>query len=159
MAAEKEQPAYPLAPANAYGRSDEETAAALSKELRRKRNKKRLVYLAAFVVFQTIVILVFALTVMRIKSPKYRVRSALIETLSSTNDSFNIRFYAQVGVKNTNFGHYKYENSTIVFYYRDVMVGEAPIDKARAKARSTKKVNIVVDLSASNLSKQFSVCK
>ncbi|KAL0371867.1 UNVERIFIED_CONTAM: hypothetical protein Scaly_0868300 [Sesamum calycinum] len=59
----------------------------MSKGEGKRSSKKCLAYVAAFVVFQTAVILVFALTVMKVKSPK-------------------------VTIKNTNFGHFKYQNST-----------------------------------------------
>ncbi|KAK9293296.1 hypothetical protein L1049_021288 [Liquidambar formosana] len=150
--ARNEQSTSPLAPANRYARSDTESATTLSKELRRKRNMKRLAYFAAFAVFQTIVILVFSLTVMRIKSPKFRVQSARIENLTTINGALSMTFYAQVGVKNTNFGHFKYENSTIAFAYRGIPVGEATVVKARAKARSTKKIDVIADLASSILS-------
>ncbi|KAL2540212.1 Late [Abeliophyllum distichum] len=67
------------------------------------------------------------------------------------NPSFNIRMNAELGVKNTNFGHYKFRDSTIYFSYNDLIVGEAFVPKARAKARSTKKFNVIVNLSSSNL--------
>ncbi|XVF12580.1 hypothetical protein REPUB_Repub08aG0131200 [Reevesia pubescens] len=134
---------------------DMESAAELSKELKRKKRMKLFAYAAAFAIFQTIVILVFSLTVMRIKNPKFRVRSITVEDLAYTSTpnspSFNMKFNAEVGVKNTNFGHFKFENTTISFDYWGVQVGEAFVAKGRAKARSTKKMNVNVDLNSNNI--------
>ncbi|XVF50906.1 hypothetical protein PTKIN_Ptkin04bG0141200 [Pterospermum kingtungense] len=124
-------------------------------ELKRKKRMKLFAYAAAFAVFQTIVILVFSLTVMRIKNPKFRVRSITVEdlTYNSTpnSPSFNMKLNAEVTVKNTNFGHFKFENTTILFDYGGVQVGEAFVEKGRAKARSTKKMNVTVDLNSNNI--------
>ncbi|XWS48494.1 hypothetical protein CRYUN_Cryun13aG0082400 [Craigia yunnanensis] len=133
---------------------DMESSAEVSKELKRKKRMKLFAYAAAFAIFQTIVILVFSLTVMRIKNPKFRVRSITVEdlTYTSTPDSpFNMKFNAEVAVKNTNFGHFKCENTTISFDYGGVQVGEAFVAKGRAKARSTRKMNVTVDLNSNNI--------
>ncbi|XP_022733126.1 late embryogenesis abundant protein At1g64065-like [Durio zibethinus] len=151
--ADKEQQVHPLKPADKHPRSDEESASSLqSKELKRKKRIKYAVYIAAFAVFQTAVILVFALTVMRVKNPKVRIGRVTIETMESNNTgaaaSFDLKFIAQVTVKNTNFGHYKFDNSTMTFLYDGVRVGEAIIPKARARARSTKKLDVTVEVNS-----------
>ncbi|RVX01844.1 hypothetical protein CK203_019353 [Vitis vinifera] len=78
--------------------------------LRRKKIMKYSLYAAAFVVFQTIVITAIALTVMRIKNPKF-----------------------------------SFENSTVTFAYGGNTVGEVFIARARARARSTRKIDVMVD--------------
>ncbi|GMI67089.1 hypothetical protein like AT2G46150 [Hibiscus trionum] len=103
---------------------------------------------------ETIVILIFSLTVMRIKNPKFRVQSITVEdlTAAATNSpSFNMKLNAQVAVKNTNFGHFKFQNTTISFDYGRVGVGEAFVGKGRSKARSTKKMNVTVELNSNNI--------
>ncbi|GMJ06404.1 hypothetical protein like AT2G46150 [Hibiscus trionum] len=103
---------------------------------------------------ETIVILVFSLTVMRIKNPEFRVQSITVEdlTAAATNSpSFNMKLNAQVSVKNTNFGHFKFQNTTISFDYGGVGVGEAFVGKGRSKARSTKKMNVTVELNSNNI--------
>ncbi|KAK9290284.1 hypothetical protein L1049_008451 [Liquidambar formosana] len=118
---------------------------------------KCLAYVAAFVVFQTIIILVFALTVMRIKNPKVRLGVVAVEDFSTTNStSINMRLVAQVTVKNTNFGHFKYENSTATISYGGMAVGEAFIPKGRARARQTKRFNVTVDVTTDRLSSSSS---
>ncbi|KAL3504234.1 hypothetical protein ACH5RR_034075 [Cinchona calisaya] len=133
---------------------DEELASVESDELRRKKRIKYLAYFAAFVVFQTGIIVLFSLTVMKIKTPKFRVRSATFETFdagTAMNPSFNFRMNAEVGVKNTNFGNYKFQNSTIYFFYEGALIGQAIVPQTKVGWQSTKKMNVVVDLSSSNL--------
>ncbi|GMI83245.1 hypothetical protein like AT2G46150 [Hibiscus trionum] len=135
-------------------KTEMESAAEVSKELKRKKRMKLLVYALAFAIFQTIVILVFSLTVMRIKNPKFRVQSITVEdlTAAATNPpSFNMKLNAQVAVKNTNFGHFKFQNTIISFDYGGVGVGEAFVGKRRSKARSTKKMNVTVELNSNNI--------
>ncbi|GLT31255.1 hypothetical protein SLA2020_060030 [Shorea laevis] len=152
MMAEKNQSPYPLAPvANGHTRSDEEsvTAAAQSKELKKKKRIKCLVYILAFAVFQTGIILLFALTVMRFKNPKFRIGNATLEDShfgTENASSFNLTLNTHVTVKNTNFGHFKYEDGTVTFTYDDATVGTVTVQKGRARARSTKKVDLEVNL-------------
>ncbi|KAL2486886.1 LEA 2 domain-containing protein [Abeliophyllum distichum] len=99
------------------------------------------------------IIMLFALTVMKIRTPKFRVRSATFENFNvgtPTNPSFSSRMNAEFGIKNANFGHFKYQNSTVRFFYGLTQVGELVVQKARAKARSTRKFNAVVELSLAN---------
>ena len=62
-----------------------------------------------------------------------------------------MKFNAEVAVKNTNFGQFKFENTTISFDYGGVQVGEAFVAKGRANARSTKKMNVTMDLNSNNI--------
>lgn len=117
-------------------------------------SKKCLAYVAAFIIFQGIVIAVFALTVMKIKSPKVRFSSVTAENFSSSNTngpSFSMDLKAKFAVKNTNFGHFKYENSTVTILYKGMPVGEASIPKARARARSTRRFDISIPISSARL--------
>jgi len=154
MAKKEQQQADPLANGNA--RSDAEAATAKSEELRRQKRKKWLIYGLAFVVFQTAIIVLFSLTVMKVKTPKFRVRSATynntFDVPQPANSSFAINMNAQFGVKNTNFGPYKYDSATVYFYYNDIPVGSAVIPKSKANFLSTKKINVAVDLTSANAS-------
>ncbi|CAI9768184.1 unnamed protein product [Fraxinus pennsylvanica] len=149
--------AYTSPQVNPYGRVDEEVVTVAERELRRKKRLKCFMYVAAFVVFQTGIILIFALTVMKVRTPKFRVRSASFDTetfnitTSNTNPSFHIKMFAELGIKNPNFGRYKYQDSSIEFYYMNIKVGEASIPRARAKARSTRKFNVTVEFSSVNV--------
>ncbi|GFZ06422.1 hypothetical protein Acr_18g0005920 [Actinidia rufa] len=120
MAEKAQQQGYPLAPANGYARSDAEASRSQSDdELRRQKRKKWALYIIAFVIFQTGVIVFFSMTVMKFRTPKFRVRLAnSFETFDVQPSSFNLRMNTQFGIKNTNFGPFKYGNSTVYFYYK-----------------------------------------
>ncbi|XWS10761.1 hypothetical protein CRYUN_Cryun38cG0025600 [Craigia yunnanensis] len=121
---------------------------------RRKRNIKCWAYIVAGVIAQTIIILLFVMLVMRIRNPKVRLGGVIVENLkvnsSASKPSFTMKLNAQVIVKNTNFGHFKFKNSTFMISYKGNPVGEATIVKARARARSTKKFNVTVSVSSNN---------
>ncbi|RVW68115.1 Late embryogenesis abundant protein [Vitis vinifera] len=155
--AEKDQQVHPMEPTTAEPKTDVGSASVQSEELRRrKKGMKCLAYVAAFAIFLTAIILALAVTVMNIKNPKFRLHSIDVEDLSfspsTTPPSFSMRLDAELAVKNTNFGHYKYENSTITLAYRGTKVGEALISKGRARARSTKEIEVTVDVTSSNAS-------
>lgn len=85
---------------------------------------------------------------MKIRTPKFSVRSATFDNLVTENASFNITMNAELSVKNANFGPYNYKNSTIYFYYNDVSIGEAFVSQGKAGFKSTKKFNVIVNLSS-----------
>ena len=148
------QQEYPFAPANRYPRSDMESNTLHSNELKRKKRIKLAIYIAAFVVFQVIVITVFGLTVMRVKSPKLRLNNVQIQTLTTgaaNSPSFDMTFATQVRVKNPNFGRYKFKSTNTTFTYKGTMVGQMFISKGKAGLKSTKKMNAVVTLSSGQL--------
>ncbi|CAI9771949.1 unnamed protein product [Fraxinus pennsylvanica] len=148
---QQQQSPNPLAPTvNGYPRSDTESASHDARELRKKKRMKCLLYIVIFAVFQTGIILLFALTVMKIRTPKFRVRSATLNNFNAgtrTNPSLNFTMNAEFGVKNANFGHFKYLNTTVSFFHGNDMVGKVVVQGARAKARKTRKFNEVVELS------------
>ncbi|PON96947.1 Late embryogenesis abundant protein [Trema orientale] len=121
-----------------------------------RRRRKCLAYIVAGVILQTLIIVLFVVFVMRIRTPKVRLASVSVETLnlnsSSKSPSFNLKVNAQVAVKNTNFGHYKFENSTATISYRGTEVGKTTLVKARARARSTKKFNVTVSFNSNKVS-------
>lgn len=129
-------------------------SASNAKELQQKRRMRKLAIVTAFVVFLTVIILVFSQTVMSVKTPKLRIRSIDIEdlTISSSNTSFHMKFDAEIGVKNTNFGEFKFDESSITFFYRgnDDQIGDASVEKGKAKARSTKKMNVTTEVETAN---------
>lgn len=132
--------------------SDQESAAGL----RKKRNIKCAVYIVVGIILQCIIIAVFAVTILKIRNPKVRLGGVTVESLqlntSSSSPSFSMKLNAQVTVKNTNFGHYKFENTTATISYKGTPVGEATIIKARAKARSTKKLNVTMSVTSDKVS-------
>ncbi|KAK9276910.1 hypothetical protein L1049_006447 [Liquidambar formosana] len=143
-----------------HTRSDEESATLQSKEFRRKRRIRIAAYIVAFAVFQSIIIAIFAVTVMKYRTPKFRLGKITVETLVSNpapSPSFNTRFVAQVTVKNTNFGPYKFDNSTATFTYGGMTVGQVVIPKGKAGLRSTKKIDVTVDLNSDALASTSSL--
>lgn len=155
--AEKDQQIHPDLPQsyNPQSKHDVETATTeQSKVLRRQKQKKWLLYGIAFVIFQTGIIALFSMTVMKVRNPKFRVRYATFDTfdvVQTTNPSFNLTTNVALGIKNTNFGPYKYDDSTIYFYYGATEVGSAVIPKSKAQFRRTKKLTIAVDLDSTIL--------
>jgi hypothetical protein len=143
--AEKEQ-------TNGYAptEAEAEEAATHAREQRKKKRTKCLLYIVLFVIFQTAVILVFVMTIMKIRTPKFRVRSATFQSLNlgtPTSPSLTGRMTAELSVKNANFGRYKYQDTTVDFFYRGTPVGEAHVSQSRVGWRSTKKFEVGVDLS------------
>ncbi|KAK1588348.1 hypothetical protein Q3G72_022381 [Acer saccharum] len=146
-------------PLNGHERShcddDEETVAALqSKELRRKKNIKCAIKITIFIASQIVSNVVMALTIMKFRNPKLMfgtitVKNMVTNTISSS-PSFNMKFFAQVRVKNTNFGPYKFENTTVIFTYEGVLVGWGLVPETKVNFRSTKKMNVFVEVNSNN---------
>lgn len=140
---EKEQqtPQRPLAPAYAYPRSiDTEAGAAThdAAELRKKKRAKCFLYIIIFVIFQTAVITLLALTVMKVKTPKFRISDATLTDYSAGAASLRATLNAELAVKNANFGPYKYRSTTVEFFYRGAKVGEVFVPSAKANWKTTK---------------------
>lgn len=150
-----QQQGYPLAPANGYPRSDTELASNNANELKKKKRIKLAIYIAVFAVFQVIVITAFGLTVMKVKSPKVRLSNIRFQTLetraSTSSPSFDISLITQVRIKNTNFGTYKFESTSASFKYQGTTVGEVVIPKGKAGFKSTKKMDVTVNLDSNAL--------
>ncbi|KAM3711990.1 hypothetical protein ACB098_01G150700 [Castanea mollissima] len=122
-----------------------------SQKLKNMQNMKCYAYIIAGVVFQTIIILVFALTVMRIKTPSVRLTSVTVQNLvynTTGSPAFSMNLIAEIAVKNKNFGHFRFDNSTTNVTYGDMIVGDGDIIKGRANARKTKRFNVTIDISS-----------
>ncbi|XP_062029853.1 uncharacterized protein LOC133745746 isoform X1 [Rosa rugosa] len=150
--AEKINQAYPLAPANGYTRSDGESLVS-EDELKRRKRIKLFTYIGIFVVFQIIVMTVFGLTVMKVKTPKVRLGEISITNFNSAaaTPSFDTTFNTQIRIKNTNWGPYKFDAGTVTFMYQGTPVGTVVVPKSKAGMRSTKKINVEVSLSTDAL--------
>ncbi|XP_062026958.1 late embryogenesis abundant protein At1g64065-like [Rosa rugosa] len=122
--------------------------------MKRGGNKKCLAYVAIFIVFQIIVITIFALTVMKIKGPKVRFQTVTASNFnsgSSSSPSFSADLVTKFAVKNTNFGHFKYPNSTVSILYDGQVIGSADVPSQKAKARSTRRTDITISISSDKL--------
>ncbi|OAY48378.1 late embryogenesis abundant protein At1g64065 [Manihot esculenta] len=153
--AENEQPTHPMV-------ANEESGSGIEKpkELSKKKRMKCIAFAVAFTIFQTGVILAFVLIVLRFKSPKFRVLSGSFhndpfQIGTEAAPSFNLTMNTQFGVKNTNFGHFKYEKSTVTFEYRGTAVGTVIIDRARTRARSTRKFDAMVVLKTDSVAENI----
>ncbi|KAL3738229.1 hypothetical protein ACJRO7_019710 [Eucalyptus globulus] len=153
--AEKNQNQYHPPESNGYHRNDQESLHAMEDdEAKRKKRMKWTIGIIAFVIFQVVQALFFVLVIMKFKSPKFRVGDFAVQTLTvgtQASPSFNMSFVAPVRVKNTNWGPFKYDASTINFTYGGVLVGEAVIPKGKANFKSTKKIDVNVALISTGL--------
>ncbi|XP_050377906.1 uncharacterized protein LOC126795127 [Argentina anserina] len=150
--AEKTHQAYPPAQANGYTRSDGESLVS-EDELKRKKRIKLFAYIGIFIVFQIIVMTVFGLTVMKVKTPKARLGEISVQSLTSVpaTPSFDTKFTTQIRIKNSNWGPYKFDAGTATFLYQGATIGKVDIPKSKAGMRSTKKINVEVSLNADAL--------
>ncbi|CAA2974330.1 late embryogenesis abundant At1g64065-like [Olea europaea subsp. europaea] len=117
--------------------------------------RKCLSYIIAGIILQMLIMLVFVLIFLRIRNPKVRFRALTVENIianSPGSPSFSMKLSAQVTVKNTNFGHFKFPDSPISIFYKGTLVGESDIPKRRAKARSTEKMNITISVDSKKVS-------
>lgn len=152
---EEHQPTHPLACTSCHARLEGE-AASTEKQTKLKNRLKYFFFIVALTAVETGIILLFALTILKFKTPSFRVRAVALQTLRVGNTSdpyFNIAFKAEFNVKNRNFGHFSYHNTTVHFYYEDVKVGKAFIHKSGVDARSTRKFYIIVKLTSSYVSR------
>lgn len=148
----------PFAPNKIHQRSDEEIAT--FKALRKERSGKCFVYVFAGIVILCLLTLVFALIVLRFRFPDVNLSSVAVKNLrlsnvgtaSSSNSSFSATLVAEVTIKNTNFGRFNFENSTMSVLYGGMNVGDIRIGRWSVKARETRKMNVAVEVRSNRLS-------
>ncbi|XP_060972164.1 late embryogenesis abundant protein At1g64065-like [Cannabis sativa] len=137
---------------------DQETASTISensKELHYRKRLRRLYLVAVIVLFLTVGILVFSITIFHINAPKFRIRSIDIEELSvSSSNTFDMKFEAELSIKNSDFGYFDFEETSVRFFYRGAPValddGGVVIEEGKVKARSTKKISFSAEMGTSN---------
>ncbi|BFG31821.1 uncharacterized protein Pyn_37347 [Prunus yedoensis var. nudiflora] len=145
---EQNYPTYPLGPANGHTRSDGESQLSAD-ELKRKKKIKMAIYISIFVVFQIIVITTMSLTVMKVKTPKFRLGNINFQSFEST-PSFDLKFTTQIRIKNSaNWGSYKFKASNVTFQHQGQTLGKIDIEKGKVGWLSTIKRNANVSLSSS----------
>ncbi|XP_062120301.1 late embryogenesis abundant protein At1g64065-like [Humulus lupulus] len=127
-----------------------------SKELHHKRSMRQLCCVTVIVLLLTIVVLVFTTTIFHVHSAKFRIRSITIDQLSviSSSNAIDMKFEAEIGIKNTNFADFEFEKTSVGFFYRGTRValvdGDAMVEEGKVKARSTKKVQITAEMGTAN---------
>ncbi|PIN21670.1 hypothetical protein CDL12_05628 [Handroanthus impetiginosus] len=150
-----QQSTHPLASPNTYPRSDTEALATAyygaARDHRKKTNRKKcLLYILLFLLFQTGIILLFTLTVLKIKSPKFRIHSATLHNVTTAlapeSPSLNLTIHAELAVQNPNFGRFKFEKSYMNLFCRGMEVGRVLIPKGLSNWRSTEKFEVIMDL-------------
>ncbi|KAF8039417.1 hypothetical protein BT93_B1833 [Corymbia citriodora subsp. variegata] len=153
--AEKNQNQYHPPQSNGYHRNDQESLHTMEdEEAKHKKRMKWTIGIIAFIIFQIVQALFFVLVIMKFKSPKFRVGDFAIQTLTvetQASPSFDMSFVAPIRVKNTNWGPFKYDTSTVYFNYGGVQVGRVNIPKSKANFKSTKKIDVNVTLNSTNL--------
>ncbi|XP_062073890.1 late embryogenesis abundant protein At1g64065-like [Humulus lupulus] len=129
-----------------------------SKELQSKKSMRRFHCVAVIVLLLTVMVIVISTTFFHVNAPTFRIRSITIDELRmmSSSNTIDIKFEAQIGIKNTNFGHFDFEDTSISFFYRGVHValdGDGDhelIEKGKVRARSTKKINFSAEIGTTN---------
>ncbi|XP_047968843.1 late embryogenesis abundant protein At1g64065-like [Salvia hispanica] len=124
-----------------------------NRELRRRRRKRCLICLLLLAVFKIAIILPLTLILMQTRTPKFRVTSAAFGAFaySAADPSFDITLYAELALKNTNFGRFNFDSTTVYFSYNGAVVGSALVPGWTARARSTRKIRVQVELSSAGL--------
>ncbi|XVF51404.1 hypothetical protein PTKIN_Ptkin04bG0182700 [Pterospermum kingtungense] len=143
----------PLAPVEDYPRSDVEFGGFKPKALRpEEKSSKCLVYVLAIMVIVGTVLLTFSSVFLRVTSPGFEIGSVTVRNLqygtNSSAPSFNFTLVTEVKVKNTNFGDFRFENTTGNVWFGRIGVGEMKIPTGRAQARATERFNVSVDVSS-----------
>ncbi|XP_030474946.1 uncharacterized protein LOC115692284 [Syzygium oleosum] len=136
-----------------FYRKDQESQQ-LTDEERRKKKMKWTIGITAFVIFQVVQALFFVLVIMKFKSPKFRVGEFDVQSLNvgtQASPSFDMTFIAPIRIKNTNWGPFKYDATTVNFVYGGVQLGQVDIPKSKANFKSTKKIDASVTLNSTNL--------
>uniref|UniRef100_A0A803QRP8 Late embryogenesis abundant protein LEA-2 subgroup domain-containing protein n=1 Tax=Cannabis sativa TaxID=3483 RepID=A0A803QRP8_CANSA len=113
---------------------------------------KRLCIITIIVLLFTVVVLVFTTTIFHVHTPKFRIRSMTIDELttkSSSNNAIDMKFEAEIGIKNTNFGHFDLKNP-VGFFYRGTHLaladGDVLVEEGKVKPRSTKKIQFTAEI-------------
>ncbi|CAA0812953.1 Unknown protein [Striga hermonthica] len=147
MLSDKDQTITPSGNGRYYTRPDAESPAAA--DLRRKKRNKCILFFALFAIFQTGVILIFSLIVMKVRTPKLRLRSAALSNLAAgtpANPLLRSSITAEISLRNPNFGQYKFHNTTVEFFYSGATAGRAAVRGSSVGWRSTRRVGFNVDL-------------
>ncbi|XP_030485346.2 late embryogenesis abundant protein At1g64065-like [Cannabis sativa] len=128
-----------------------------SKEVHHKKSMKRLCYVALLVLLLSMVVLLFTTTIFHVHTPKFLIRSMTIDELStksSKNNAIVMKFEAEIGIKNTNFGKFEFEKASVGFFYRGAHValveGDGFVGEGKVKARSTKKIQFTGEIRTRN---------
>lgn len=142
--------AKPLAPANIYGRSDEEEFPfAPPRPKHQKKSSKCPVYFLLLVTIVSILAFIFANIVLRLANPNVELHSVTVQrlsTLTGLTASINGTLVAEIDIENSNFGYFGFGDSSIAFLYQNVTLGVANVTRGRVFARKTDTVSVSVEV-------------
>ncbi|GMJ00306.1 hypothetical protein HRI_003699800 [Hibiscus trionum] len=140
----------PLAPVQDYPRSDMEFGGI--KPRPQEKNSKCLVYVLAIMVIQGAVLLIFGTIFLRARTPGFEFGSVGVRNLkyrtNSSSPTFNFTLVTAISIENTNFGEFRFDNTTGTVWCGSVVVGEFKMPTGRAQARATQRLNVSVDVSS-----------
>ncbi|XP_078431772.1 late embryogenesis abundant protein At1g64065-like [Wolffia australiana] len=105
------------------------------------------------VVIIGIVILVLALTVFKVKSPRLDINGLTLSKFDlgafSRPESFlsvNATMIADISIKNPNAASFRFQNSTTMFFFNETKVGVVNVPNGNARPHRTTRFNATVDL-------------
>uniref|UniRef100_A0ACD5TEU3 Uncharacterized protein n=1 Tax=Avena sativa TaxID=4498 RepID=A0ACD5TEU3_AVESA len=103
------------------------------------------------VVIVGLVVLVLALTVLKVKDPRLTMNGVSLTALSTGAGSdsglaANVTVTADVSVKNPNVASFRFSQSATEVYYRGQTVSVAYVPAGRVGARRTARMNMTVDI-------------
>ncbi|XP_040988359.1 late embryogenesis abundant protein At1g64065-like [Juglans microcarpa x Juglans regia] len=145
---------YANSPSGFHLRRDLEFAALKREQKSRAaRSSKCPVCVLAAIVILSIILLIFALTVLRIRSLDVKLTSVTFKNLRygvQKSPSFNATMVLEMTIKNMNFGQFEFENGLAYVKHRGVTVGKKNIGHGFVDARETMKLNLTVDVRSHN---------
>lgn len=152
----KQQEVAQILPPAAAATPDEESQTVLQSKASSRR--KTWIILASIIIIflavDTVLFLVLDHIFFQVRTPEYSLQSVTVENLRVRNSSgsippsFNMQLNGQVKLRNKNFGSYSFGDEFLTFSYGDKPVGVAVITETRVKARSTKTMGFVMNVTS-----------
>ncbi|KAE8662044.1 Detected protein of unknown function [Hibiscus syriacus] len=111
--------------------------------------------IAAFFLSLAIIVIILSFLVFRVQDPMISLNSVTIQSLEVSTKGIlsadvNLTLLADVSVKNPNAVTFKFDNGTMMVYYRGRVVGEGTRFKGKAKPRRTLRRNVTVEIDPEN---------
>ncbi|GFP92591.1 hypothetical protein PHJA_001403300 [Phtheirospermum japonicum] len=113
------------------------------KQMKKKKRMKCLAYIAALAIIQAIIIAVFVLVIVRVRTPRVRLVDVRVANNVVTT-SGNVRLTARVSVRNRNFGRYEFDSGLANIRSGNTNVGNFVINDGRVRARSTRRFYVMI---------------
>lgn len=120
-----------------------------------EKSSKCLVYILVIMVIEGSILLALASYFLRARTPGFEIDSFKVRNLRYGNSpapSFNFTLVTQFSVENTNFGDFRFDNSTGSVWCGSEVVGIMKIPKGRAQARASERMKVSIQVSSVRLS-------